>query len=599
MPTKDTFLTTITTLDELEQRLNILKSTDSCHPSSQDIIKFIRHLAKQIKENLQQNNKNTDYQLLQYLQKKIEQTCEQPPLKVSFSLTQIAYIKLLLNFFNHLEEDPYLLPIPFQTIKHFQLAFALCLFEEPRELIDAWHPLRHFFEQVLKSTRAIELHPCPRSMQLLTIVQDNILEAILSEKPLRDNFAKAQKNLQTYLTQFNQELGQLTQRHINKEQSQSHLTDVRKIVKAQIGQILDNKRLPLFMVKFFDEVWQKFLYMSYLREGTDGKNWQQALKDMDYLAQSVLIKNPVTLKQQLNQNLDTIMNRIRQHSESIYNGLEADKFFINLEKIHISILTSTPLEEDFNWQHQPQSNNNQLDAKCEKHALLKKLQRGIWFRMNIRGITSNVLLIDININHNYLLFSNYSGVLVNRISCQDFALQMEQKHITRLPLDPAFSQLMQSSLPSLDRFIHDTTNIIVKQETMRSEKRQEALEQLQQEAIKNAEEAQQKISQSEKAGQQVAFDRVLIEVNNLELGETLEVRDQEKGRFICTLGLKLKSTRKLIFLDRNGRRVAEFLPEQLAEDMLTGLVKLIDLDNISQDDLDHLKWNPFSKHGKY
>jgi hypothetical protein len=62
----------------------------------------------------------------------------------------------------------------------------------------------------------------------------------------------------------------------------------------------------------------------------------------------------------------------------------------------------------------------------------------------------------------------------------------------------------------------------------------------------------------------------------MQSGGWLEILNEDHQRISCKLGLRIKSSGKLIFVDSLGRKVMEFLPRQLAERIVDGSAAIVD-----------------------
>ncbi len=84
------------------------------------------------------------------------------------------------------------------------------------------------------------------------------------------------------------------------------------------------------------------------------------------------------------------------------------------------------------------------------------------------------------------------------------------------------------------------------------------------------------------------LQQVLSSVNRMQPGGRVELIGDDGRKIACKLGLKLKSSRKLIFVDRLGRKVQELLPEHLAERIVEGSAVITDYGVAFDDTLQRL-----------
>ncbi len=124
--------------------------------------------------------------------------------------------------------------------------------------------------------------------------------------------------------------------------------------------------------------------------------------------------------------------------------------------------------------------------------------------------------------------------------------------------------------------------------------------QLEEETIRKEEEARraavQKVEEQKQAREE-ALRRAEAELEQLEVGGMVELIDERNDSQICALSMKLKSTGKLVFVDRTGRKVAEYQPQQLAEKIIEGSATVIDYEAATDKRMDDLRWMRYAGPG--
>jgi len=124
--------------------------------------------------------------------------------------------------------------------------------------------------------------------------------------------------------------------------------------------------------------------------------------------------------------------------------------------------------------------------------------------------------------------------------------------------------------------------------------------QLEEETIRKEEEARRAVAQKaeeQKQARDEALRRALGELEQLEVGGMVELIDEQNESQVCALSMKLKSTGKLVFVDRTGRKVAEYLPEQMARKVIEGSATVIDYEAASDKRMDDLRWMRYAGPG--
>jgi hypothetical protein len=124
--------------------------------------------------------------------------------------------------------------------------------------------------------------------------------------------------------------------------------------------------------------------------------------------------------------------------------------------------------------------------------------------------------------------------------------------------------------------------------------------QLEEETIRKEEEARRAVAQKaeeQKQAREEALRRAIAELEQLEVGGMVELLDEDNESQVCALSMKLKSTGKLVFVDRTGRKIAEYQPEQLAEKVIQGSATVIDYEAATDKRMDDLRWMRYAGPG--
>jgi hypothetical protein len=81
---------------------------------------------------------------------------------------------------------------------------------------------------------------------------------------------------------------------------------------------------------------------------------------------------------------------------------------------------------------------------------------------------------------------------------------------------------------------------------------------------------------AEGGGMEAVDPQMLLKVDRLSVGSWVQFRQSESTGFRCRLAAVLKPTGKYIFVNRAGKKVAEWTREQLAANVAMDVVILLD-----------------------
>lgn len=533
--------------------------------------------------------------------------------QATLSLHHICQLKLAEFIFSLTEQTQQLHATAYLALQIQQFGFARSLLRSPADLLAPNHPVRDFFEFSLRVAKGVDETSAPRAMDILEQMEDTTLRSVADPRPPQEAFAEARQGFEAYLKEHEERLGRMESAFIEQEQNKRASNDVRANVQQVISKAVSGKKVPAFVVDFLHQVWSKYLYVTFLRQGVDSDAWRLGIRDMYQLIWSVVTRDEAELKRRMRDQLSQSLKRLRQGSDSIFHDIPTEKFFNALGHIHIAVIRGKePDPRLFKMVAFPRDG-----AESAKDFLIKpppeilETEPGTWFRIKRQGFTTRAKLIEINTDHGYLLFSNYAGVLSTRYDFDTFADGIRKKTIRPIDMQPAFEALLSQALEMLGEYMKairaeverkDKEMRRAKEENKRqkraAEERKVAKEQelkqiLEAETRRREEQARQvaeKKAEEERGARRAALDQALGEVNKLQPGGMLELMDEHSNTEVVSLGLKLKRTGKLVFTDRNGRKLAEHLPEQLAEKIVSGHATILDYGAAEDKRLDDLRW---------
>lgn len=516
------------------------------------------------------------------------------PTPVTLSLRQICQFKLIEALLQQVERQLGLHPTVYRSIQPMQIGFARCLMEEPGSLFDGQHPMRLFFEQIVRIGKGYDESSGARARELLELIEGDVLSAVAAREPPSVSFSAGQSHFGLLFEQYRQALNLAEQRHIAKEHGHIRLHRVRLQVHRTIADTAGALGVPEFVLSFLEEIWSKYLYVAAMRGEQGNPEWEQAVSDMRTLVWSVAAPPREDLMNRLEDGtIGAVIERLKIQTETVHHSSATRKFFEQIKQLHrILGLGRAPDPAKF----------GRLDVKVDAppvrvgdNPLLLEPELiaavpGCWYRIPQRGLIVRSKLIEKNAEDNYLLFSNYSGIRVAKMELGEFLEQIRIGYIEPIEFAPVFERLLRDALLLLEEYIQGVSEDLDRREFQRQAERRAKLRRLIEEEEKKRQEEQRQADERAHQIRESALAQATEELEKMEPGAMIELIDEQNRSLPCSLALKLKSSRKLVFVDRNGRKVAEFTLRQLSEKVLDGSAGIINYGTSFDKTLEALRW---------
>ncbi len=131
----------------------------------------------------------------------------------------------------------------------------------------------------------------------------------------------------------------IEQRTVDAESGRARSEVARAEVDALLQARIGARELPAPVARLLNEGWSNVLFLISLKEGQQGESWDDALRTVDQLLESI---EPVTGPEQrarLMRSLPVLLKNLRSGLNKIgFNPFELNQLFVDLEKIHLQRL---------------------------------------------------------------------------------------------------------------------------------------------------------------------------------------------------------------------------------------------------------------------
>jgi len=519
------------------------------------------------------------------------------------SIRDASLLQIVESLFRYLEYEADLDPYAYGAIQYLQVSLAQLLITNPAALDSAGHPARSFLERVVGACRSYDRHAGPKAAVLLEQVKRLVAATLYTLESPESSFSAADRDLTALLDGHDREILELSRDMIAKEQVEVKSSDAKLAVNWEILSAVTGKTLPLVLLQFLQQIWNKYLYITFLRHGMHSEQWRQGVEDIVALVDSASIRNRDDLFKFYTDGRAKALARIRVGTASIQGDEELGKrFFATLDAIHKKVgegkkpklqEIEVPPPDDI-----PRPPPNRAGTSGS-HIPLQHLRVGHWYKLLDRGLEVRCRLIEKNTENHYCLFSNFSGIKTARKSWPEVAEALQNNGLKKIDTAPVFAKAaafacgqIAEQIPRLeararkseqerDKILQQKHQAQAQAELHRKEEerlREEArlLEESHQREQKKAQQQTESRVEAQRQARQQALQQVLVSVNRMQPGGLVELIGNDNRKINCKLGLKIKSSGKLIFIDRLGRKVDELLPEQLAERIINGSASISD-----------------------
>ncbi|MCH8506634.1 MAG: DUF1631 domain-containing protein, partial [Ectothiorhodospiraceae bacterium] len=171
---------------------------------------------------------------------------------------------------------------------------------------------------------------------------NNILENFRDDVTL---FDQCLEEFQTFLAEERERTRQIEQRTRQAAEGKARVDGAREQVDRELQTIIGQRQLPRVVSRLLEEAWSKVLFITLLKEGSDGEGWRNQLEVAKRLVWSVETKSSHAERKQLVAEIPGLLHDLRHGLNAImFNPVEMTRLFKDLEREHIHVLTYTAVD---------------------------------------------------------------------------------------------------------------------------------------------------------------------------------------------------------------------------------------------------------------
>jgi uncharacterized protein DUF1631 len=404
--------------------------------------------------------------------------------------------------------------------------------------------------------------------------------------------------LERWWQQDQQRLSRLEQRLIDVERGQLRSRRAQQVAARLLNQKMAGKQFARSIAVYLQREWFQELQWALLQFGADSPQWQRRALLTERLIDSL---QPAHGDDEAQQRLYALIPDVSAELAAVLDERAHDRATLEqqlalIEAEHLVLLRGqTPVAADFQLiaNHDPWLST----ATTISASLLQKvavLTPGSWFVY--RDTTELRVKLALKLDDStQLLFVNRLGVKALQKSFEEFAYLLSVGAVVPLPVDAAhralrgvLEQLTQLGVEQQHeraearrqtdnearRRIEAKAKAIAEAKVLAAAQAQAAAEvaqrQRDEEAARRNELLQQQLGEQEQRQRAARQEATL-----LSIGSWIELRDDAGATQRLKVAVKLPSSGKLILVDRDGVRRAEFERDAFAARLLDGSAQIL------------------------
>lgn len=499
-----------------------------------------------------------------------------------------------------------------QAIEHLNPLLNGLISTDPEHLLRADHP----WPQLLGTLHGLVAGYQPElgrnaDRQLQEIA------AALGEHPLAraDDWAQACSTLRNLATGIQSRQQRIEQRLVDSAYGQWRSQRARQQVAQLLNRSMAGRQLPPDLAEWLQTEWFNELQWCLLHHGDTGSAWQRrADATVKLIASLQPPGEDAAARQTLYSLIPEASAELRALlAERAHSGSAVDDALARIEAQHLLLLKGRkPAAQPFKLISVDSLWFADISLSRELLARIEELEVGQWFVLR-EAQDQRVKLILKQPEGGELLFVNQLGIKALQISTEEFAYRLGADVAAALPSDDFWRAALAETLQALgaradsdaavraekaaalnrqrdevrQRVEHDARQRAIARAKAAAEAKQLAEEQARSEAavaqqiaaeeqrLRDQEQARRRELQARQAGDDAHRLRATrLQVATLVIGQWIEFHDETGQLQWLKLAVKLQTSGKLIFVDREGIRRADLNRDQLVERLLAGSARI-------------------------
>jgi|TARA_Y100000031_G_scaffold124780_1_gene140770 hypothetical protein len=464
-------------------------------------------------------------------------------------------------------------------------AIARLVIEENIFTVTKPHPLLSIVDQLCKNCIGWSNDLGILGLQFIEEV-DTIIHALVKKQT---DYPERLGELKGFFAADRNRLKSLEETLRDTGMTQLREDQARRMAVQTLNKEMSNRNFSLFIVLMLQGPWHEFLQTLVLNLGSDGKQWQNALKMTQAMIWSLqpIDESNEKSRQQLQQIMTTLPGQIRTFLESLpFDTTQVEQSLGDLEGEYETLQEGSALDSsDFEMLTADVEETAQFaESDAALMAKVRSFKPGQWFLYDDKGERiARIKLILKWDDGEQLAFSNQNRRKVLPMKHAELAYHLSTGVVK--PLQPKTSciSIIKSKLLKVIKG-HQRQKIKVEEVTQvereqlnetyvkgRAAAREHAIEQARANAHRKKE---REARQQHKVEQKVQASTRLVE--SLRVDAWVKLPIMEGILTECRLAAIILATDKYIFVNRSGAKVAEYAAHELVQSFITEQSEVVD-----------------------
>ncbi len=344
----------------------------------------------------------------------------------------------------------------------------------------------------------------------------------------------------SFMEQERRRANLVEQRTVDAEDGRARSEMARNTVQQALNERVEGLTLPAVVARLLQDGWSHVLFLSCLREGEGSEEWRQGLATVDELLESIRPVTDAEGRRRLMQRLPGLLRQLRGGLTRVgFNPYDMNQLFAELEHIHLAILRQGGAAT-------PEPASASMVAEAPAGAVEPSAAT-----VAPPGPLTLDQVLDARLEHSPSPSeSGHDAAEMGHKELEPEPLSAEEPSAAIEDLDRelslAFGDPAEASIPA-----------VAANEGIPGEQPAES-------------------GDTAETSAPTASAAALANIDNLRIGSWVEFPGPESTVLRCRLAAVIRATGRYIFVNRAGVKVAESAREQLALDLDTGVLKLLD-----------------------
>ncbi|MBV1907887.1 MAG: DUF1631 family protein [Kangiellaceae bacterium] len=505
----------------------------------------------------------------------------------------------------------------YHILNSLQLSFTRLALDDLSFLDNPKHSAVTFLEKLLSIGYHFDANAGKLTQFFVHAIE--LLVDRMASKPVVTGqlFAQAHRRLDEYTQGYESKNTLATNKIISEVEKESRRLQADYYTSHLIKSKMEGDEIPIFLLDFFENQLSHVLHQIILSYGTQSKQCQQLLTDMDTISWSVScpFEDP-DYKTRFDADVNQTMKRVFEQFKSadLFNEY-VQSFFLEIEelhrnkldgkRVHLDVMISADIFSDDTYSDEDYDSWSPKQVETFK---LDSLTEGSWYYLEIDGDKVRSKLLMINELTEELYFVNASSELLKTIGFDEQNYLTKNLEVFTLKEDVRFD----SALEFLEDELAAKVNLLeaeferFQQQALIDEKQEEQLKERARLAILRRLEIEKQQAEKERvlllARKKQEQDSILAQekidaekrfkakglLRKLGAGSKVAIMIEGERWTEASLMLISRTTQRYIFADAGGKKVLEPTKTELIEMLLKQTIKILQANNSKDDPLQSL-----------